>query len=118
MLVPLYLASFLDTFMGFLEYIGMVLSALLGVLVADYYFVQKRSYDVKEFEKVGGKYWYSKGINLRAVAVWAFGVVFFLMVRDSALLGGAVGAVYPTILITALLYCLISLPRRKATNLL
>jgi nucleobase:cation symporter-1, NCS1 family len=118
MLIPLYLASFLDAFMGFLEYIGMVLSALLGVLVSDYYFVQKRSYDVKEFEKVGGKYWYSKGINFRAVAVWAFGVVFFLLVRDSHLLGSSVGAVYPTILITALLYYLISLPGRKNTKLL
>lgn len=117
MLIPLYLSSFLYTFMGFLEYIGMVLSALLGVLVADYFFVQKRSYDVKEFEKVGGKYWYSKGVNVKAVAVWAFGVVFFLLVRDSVLLGSSVGAVYPTILVTAVLYSLISLPRRRAANL-
>ncbi|WP_262176762.1 cytosine permease [Saccharococcus sp. Marseille-Q5394] len=118
MLIPLYLASFLYTFMGFLEYIGMVLSALLGILVADYFFVQKRSYDVKEFEKVGGKYWYSKGVNIRAVAVWAFGVVFFLLVRDSILLGNSVGAVYPTIIVTAVLYSLVSLPRRKVANLL
>ncbi|WP_252504381.1 cytosine permease [Sporosarcina sp. Marseille-Q4943] len=114
MLIPLYLASFLYTFMGFLEYIGMVLSALLGVLVADYFFVQKRSYDVKEFEKVGGKYWYSKGVNVRAVAVWALGVVFFLAVRDSVLLGNSVGAVYPTIIMTAVLYSIVSLPRRRA----
>ncbi|MCM3745157.1 cytosine permease [Sporosarcina luteola] len=118
MLIPLYLASFLYTFMGFLEYIGMVLSALLGILVADYFFVQKRSYDVKEFEKVGGKYWYSKGVNLRAVAVWAFGVVFFLAIRDSVLLGNSVGAVYPTIIVTAVLYSLVSLPRRRAAKLL
>ena len=113
MLVPLYLASFLDTFMGFLDYIGMVLSALLGILVADYFIVKKRSYDVREFEKVGGAYWFYKGVNLKAVAVWALGVVFFLSVSNSGLLNNSVGAVYPTILFTAVLYSLISLKGKQ-----
>ncbi|PID04283.1 hypothetical protein CSV67_02120 [Sporosarcina sp. P2] len=113
MLIPLFLASFLDTFMGFLEYIGMVLSALLGILVADYFIVRKRSYDVREFEKTGGEYWYYKGVNLKAVAVWAFGVVFFLVVSNSEFLNNSVGAVYPTILVTAVLYSLVSLTGKK-----
>ncbi|PIC58003.1 hypothetical protein CSV80_06780 [Sporosarcina sp. P12(2017)] len=113
MLVPLYLASFLDTFMGFLEYIGMVLSALLGILVADYFVVKKRSYDVREFEKTGGAYWFYKGVNLKAVGVWAFGVAFFLVVSNSGILNNSVGAVYPTILVTAVLYSLVSLKDKK-----
>lgn len=114
MLIPLYMASFLDTFMGFLDYIGMVLSALLGILIADYFFVHKRKYDVTEFEKSKGRYWYFKGINIRAIAVWVIGVLFFLFVRDTEIIGNTIGAVYPTIMMTTLLYSLISLPNRKA----
>ena len=53
MLVPMYMTRFLDTFMICIEYIGMVLSAILGILVADYYFVHKKRYDVKQFDVVG-----------------------------------------------------------------
>ena len=108
MLVPLYMTSFLDTFMIFLEYIGMVLSALLGILVADYFFVHKKRYDVKQFDVVGGKYWYYKGVNLKAVSVWALGVVFYLVVQKVEFIMDTTGAVYPTILATAILYSLIS----------
>ncbi|HLS60819.1 MAG TPA: cytosine permease [Virgibacillus sp.] len=114
MLIPLYMTSFLDTFMGFLDYIGMVLSALLGILIADYFFIHKRKYNVEEFERVKGKYWYFKGVNLRAITVWVIGVVFFLVIRETDLIGNTVGAVYPTILMTTLLYYLVSLPRRDA----
>lgn len=113
MLVPLYMTSFLDTFMGFLDYIGMVLSALLGILIADYFYVRKRKYDVKEFEKIGGKYWYFKGVNIKAIAVWAIGVAFFLVARETELIGNSIGAVYPTIILTAVLYSLVSIRKRK-----
>lgn len=113
MLIPLFMASFLDTFMGFLDYIGMVLSALLGILIADYFFVHKRKYNVQEFEKEKGKYWYSKGVNIRALSVWVLGVLFFLFARDTHMIGNTVGAVYPTIFMTAVLYSLVSLPIRK-----
>lgn len=116
MLVPLYMTSFLDTFMGFLDYIGMVLSALLGILIADYFFVHKRKYDVQSFETRGGKYWYTKGINIRAVSVWTAGVIFFLIAQNTALIGSTIGAVYPTIILTAVLYSLVSIPERSKDN--
>lgn len=114
MLVPLYMASFLDTFMIFLEYIGMVLSALLGILVADYFFIQKKKYEVKELELEGGKYWYTNGVNVKAIAVWVIGVVFFLAIRDVTIFTSTTGAVYPTIIVTAILYSIVSMSRRKA----
>lgn len=113
MLIPLYMTSFLDTFMGFLDYIGMVLSALLGIIIADYFYVHKRKYDVKEFEARGGKYWYFKGVNLKAIAVWIIGVIFFLVIRETELAANTVGAVYPTIILTAVLYSLVSVSNRK-----
>ncbi len=108
MLIPLYMTSFLDTFMIFLEYIGMVLSALLGILVADYFVVHKKHYDVNQFDLVGGKYWYTKGVNLKAITVWALGVFFYLGIRNVDLFMNTTGAVYPTILATALLYSIIA----------
>src|SRR5690625_7973277 len=100
MFIYLYMTSFLDSFMGFLDYIGMVLSALLGILIADYFFIHKRKYNVEEFESVKGKHWYFKGVNLRAITVWVIGVVFFLVIRETDLIVNVVGAVYPTVLIT------------------
>ena len=111
MLIPLYMTSFLDTFMIFLEYIGMVLSALIGVLIADYFFVKKKQYDVTQFDVVGGRYWYYKGINVKAIAVWFIGVVFYLLIQDVDFFMSTMGAVYPTILLTAGLYWLISRER-------
>lgn len=113
MLIPLYMNSFLDTFMGFLNYVGMALSALLGILVADYFFVRKRNYDVASLEKKGGRYWYYKGVNLKAILVWVAGVIFYLSIMNLSMFTDYTGAVYPTILLTAVLYSLISFTERK-----
>lgn len=113
MLVPLYMNSFLDTFMIFLEYIGMVLSALIGILVSDYFFVKKKRYDVSQFDTIGGKYWYYKGINVKAVTVWFIGVIFYAVIQNVDFFMATTGAVYPTILLTSILYIAISQPSRK-----
>lgn len=108
MLIPLYLTSFLDTFMGFLDYIGMALSALLGILITDYLLVHKRKYDVSSLNSVGGKYWYYKGVNLRAIGSWIIGVIFYLIIRDVSMFTNSVGAVYPTVILTGVLYAIAS----------
>ncbi len=114
MLIPLYMDSFLGAFMWFLSYVGMALSALLGILISDYFFIRKRKYDVNSLEKEGGVYWYYKGVNLKAVAVWVVGVVAYLLMVDLPLLADYTGAVYPTVLLTAVVYAIVSLPDRKA----
>src|SRR5699024_6927818 len=63
MAIPIYMDSFLAAFMWFLGNVGMALSALLGVLLADYFIIRRRTYDVSAMETVGGKYWYFKGVN-------------------------------------------------------
>lgn len=115
MLIPLYLTSFLDTFMGFLDYIGMALSALLGILIVDYLLVHKRTYDVDNLTLTNGKYWYTKGVNLRAIISWVLGVVFYLIIRDASVFTSTVGAVYPTVIMTGLLYGVASFNRRETT---
>ncbi|GAB3053455.1 cytosine permease [Virgibacillus ainsalahensis] len=113
MLIPLYMSSFLDAFMGFLDYIGMALSALLGILIADYFFVQKRKYEVAQLEREGGKYWYFKGVNIKAITIWIVGVIFYLVINPLPLFTNTVGAVYPTIILTASLYFIVSMARRN-----
>lgn len=115
MAIPIYMDSFLAAFMWFLGNVGMALSALLGVLLADYFIIRRRTYDVAAMETVGGKYWYFKGVNLKAIGVWAIGVAAFLFMSEIKVLTDNVGAVYPTIALTALLYTLISLPERTAS---
>lgn len=109
MLIPLFAESFLDTFMNFLDFLGMALSALLGILIADYFVIKRRKYKVDEFTKLGGKYWYYKGVNLRAIAVWVFGVLFYLLIHNLSVVTAAVGAVYPTVIVTGILYAIVSM---------
>ena len=54
-----------------LDVLGAFTGALFGILVVDYYLVKKRRVDVDELYTMsaGGRYWYSNGVNPRAV--WA-----------------------------------------------
>lgn len=106
--VPLYAGSFLDSFIGFLDYIGMVFGPIFAIMIVDFYLVRKKRYDVNELENVKGKYWFKGGFNLKAMAVWVIGVVFFLSVHNLPLFTGSIGATYPTIALTGILYYLFS----------
>jgi NCS1 family nucleobase:cation symporter-1 len=107
-IVPLYVGSFLDSFIGFLDYIGMVFGPIFAITIADFYLVRKKAYDASEFDKSKGKYWFQGGFNLKAIAVWVIGVIFFLAVHNLPLFTGTIGATYPTIVLTGVLYYLFS----------
>jgi NCS1 family nucleobase:cation symporter-1 len=107
-LVPLFLSSFLGSFILFLDYIGMVLGPLLGIMIADFFFIHKRSYDVSEMETVGGKYWYSKGFNVKAIAVWVIGVILFFALHKQPIFTSVIGTTYPVIVFSGLLYYVLS----------
>ena len=113
MLIPLYMNSLLDTFMIFLEYVGMALSALIGILISDYFVIRKRRYHVATLEEKGGAYWYVRGVHIKAIAIWVIGVVFYLCIRGMPFFTEYSGAVYPTILLTAVLYSMALWPQRS-----
>jgi NCS1 family nucleobase:cation symporter-1 len=106
--IPLLLSSFLDTFIVFLDYIGMVFGPILGIMIVDFYFIHKRSYDVEAMETVGGKYWHKNGFNIAAIAVWIIAVVLFLFVHKLPYFTNAIGATYPIIAVSGILYYLLS----------
>jgi nucleobase:cation symporter-1, NCS1 family len=112
-LVPLFVGSFLNSFISFLDYIGMVFGPIFAITIVDFYLVHKKTYDTNEFETVKGKYWFQNGFNLKAMAVWVIGVVFFLLVHNLPLFTGSIGATYPTIVLAGILYYLFSLRSKK-----
>lgn len=65
---------------SFLLLIGSAFVPLLGVLAADYYLLRGRRYQVQELYEPGGAYWYTGGVNWRAVVVWAIGAALYLAI--------------------------------------
>lgn len=102
--IPLYLSDFLHSFILFLEYIGMVFGPIFAILIVDYYFIRGRSYDPAALGEVGGKYWYNNGINRLAFAVWVIGVLAFLGLRKQSFIINGIGATYPVIALSGIVY--------------
>ena len=61
----------LDNLFVFLGYYGAFLSAIGGIMVADYYFVRKRRLNVPELYNAEGQYRYTGGFNLGGLVAWA-----------------------------------------------
>jgi nucleobase:cation symporter-1, NCS1 family len=110
--IPLFLSSFLHSFIAFLDYIGMVFGPMLGIMITDFFFIRKRSYDSEAMEIKEGKYWYKNGFNWIAVTVWIIGVVLFLSVHKLPLFTSYIGAAYPTIVFSGILYYVLTKLKR------
>lgn len=58
-----------------LGYIGGALGPVAGIMLADFYLVRRRNYDLESFYVTDGDYEYSRGWNLRTIAATALGLV-------------------------------------------
>lgn len=67
-----YIFGWLIGYSGFL-------GPIAGVLIADYFFVQKRNLNVKDLYLRGGEYEYTRGFNLRAILALVAGIVVALI---------------------------------------
>jgi NCS1 family nucleobase:cation symporter-1 len=55
---------------------GSLLAAFAGVMIVDYWILRKTVLDVVDLYRAGvGRYWYSRGYNLRALVAVAIGVI-------------------------------------------
>ncbi|MCQ2009811.1 cytosine permease [Sporolactobacillus sp. STSJ-5] len=106
--VPLLFGSFLDSFIAFLDYLGMVLGPLIGIMVTDFFLVKKRVYEVPEFERVDGKYWFSGGIHWGAFIAWASGVIVYLLIHNLPFFTASIGATYPALILSGVIYWILS----------
>lgn len=72
-IMPWQLMSSAGAFVfGWLGTYGMVLGPLAGIFIADYYIYRKTKVDIIGLynDEKNGRYYYTAGINLKAVAVW------------------------------------------------
>ncbi|RDW60612.1 NCS1 nucleoside transporter family protein-3 [Coleophoma cylindrospora] len=75
-LTPWNILSSAATLLNFMDGYVIWLAPITGVLLADYYVVHRRSYDIDEMYLPEGKYRYNKyGTNWRAVVAWLMGCV-------------------------------------------
>ncbi|CAJ1193532.1 cytosine permease [Fructilactobacillus sanfranciscensis] len=102
--IPVYIASFLTTFETFLDGIGMFLGPEIAIFLIDYFLIKKKNYQVSEFSKPQGAYWYTKGINFLAVTTWIIGVLSYLGLNKFSFIVNTVGATFPAMIITAICY--------------
>lgn len=97
---------------SFLLLIGSVFVPLLGILTADYFLLRARQYDPVELYRAGGQYWYTGGINWKAMGVWAGGFLLYLVIAGLPQLGLPglapwLGATLPTFFFGFLVYAAI-----------
>lgn len=112
-LVPIAIGSFLDAFMGFLSYVGLIFAPLLGIMLVDFYLINKQEYDWSQADKVGGAFWFTNGINWRAVGCWFAGVAIYFMMGKSDFIMNTTGAIYATLICVSILYYVVAKSTQK-----
>ena len=60
----------LDNLFVFLGYYGAFLSAIGGIMVADYYVIRRRRLNVPELFSLSGQYRYAGGFNMAGLLAW------------------------------------------------
>jgi len=89
--------------MGFISILASTLGPANGIIITDYFFLRGKGtnkLDGDELVKVNGRYWYWKGWNPVALAVWAVGVTYSMYFRTNYYLITPVS----TQIITGILY--------------
>ncbi|UQS84363.1 cytosine permease [Bombilactobacillus thymidiniphilus] len=102
--IPAYIATFLETFELFLNGVGMFLGPEIAVFLVDYFIIHQHTYQIDDFDQVQGQYWYTKGINLRALLAWLIGVILYFVLRQLHVVNVTVGATFISMLVTAGIY--------------
>jgi putative hydroxymethylpyrimidine transporter CytX len=105
--VPLFMGTFLGAFISFLDYVGFIFAPLFSIMLVDFYVFRRQNYDWSQADKEGGAYWYRGGVNWYTVGVWTAGALFFLGMENNRWALETVGAVYPTMVFSAVVYYLV-----------
>ncbi|SFA90424.1 MULTISPECIES: NCS1 family transporter [unclassified Bacillus (in: firmicutes)] len=76
-----------------LLFVGGILSAIVGILFADYYLIRKRRVNVPELYEDHGQYRYMGGVNLSGFIAWIIGGgVSYFVPNYSFIVGFLIGA--------------------------
>jgi putative hydroxymethylpyrimidine transporter CytX len=90
----------IENYIWFLLWIGATFSPIFGVVLSHYYILAKQKIDVEQLYTKGGDYWYSKGVNISAIASWAAGFVVYIIITTYL---SWLGATIPSMLTAAAL---------------
>ena len=104
------IALFFDAtkYEGFLLFIGAAFCPLFGVVLADYFILKRGRYDADDLYR-RGRYWYSGGVNWRAMAAWAAGFGVYRLCTQTKFAGGSS---VPSMAAAAAVYLIISFGKR------
>ena len=105
-LTPLLFGNFLDTFQIFLGYLGAVFPPCIAIMVVDYFLIRKQQYDITQFSRKDGPYWYKNGVNPVAIICFAVGVISYFIGQRIPFVMATMGAVFFCFLITGVIYYL------------
>jgi len=99
----------MDAFVSFLYIIGAVFIPMFAIVLADYFVVSKRGYDMRALYDPKGKYWYWHGLSAPAMVSWVSGTAFYFWIQSSL---PEVGATMPAFIFTFLVYLLLIFLKR------
>ncbi len=101
-------SGILDVFLDFVGLIGVLFMPIFSIMIADFFVVNKQSYDIDAIvsPEKNSKYSYSGGINWVAIGVYVISAGFayyWLMIAPMA-----IGSTIPTFIIAFVLYIIAS----------
>jgi NCS1 family nucleobase:cation symporter-1 len=101
-IIALIFVDYPGTYVHFLEIIGFIFCPLFGIVLADYFFTNKRTLLTDDLF-TRGTYWYTKGIHWTAFGCLVVGALVFWLGRHLQV-GGAI----PSFLVAALIYLIVT----------
>lgn len=78
----------LDNLFTFLSYYGAALSALGGIMLADYYVIRRRRLNVPDLYRMDGQFRYAGGVNPAGLVAWVLAGVVAVSLLDYAYIVG------------------------------
>ena len=95
MVVASVSVDLLTNVITWLSFQGILLIPLFAIVLADYFLVRRRHYDVAELFRHEGAYWGTRGFHISGLIAWVIGAVAYEVVHNAlpALGGGVVSFV-------------------------
>lgn len=106
--LPLVFDSFMDFSYTFLDVLGLLWPGFAAILLVDFYIIRKKKYRMDQLTNKHGPYMYTKGYNLYAWSAYVVGVICYLVFLKVPILYNAVGALYPSFVVSGVLYFILA----------
>ena len=82
----------------------MFLGPEIAVFLVDFFFIRKGQYELSEFTKVDGKYWYNGGLNWLAIGAWLIGIALYFGLKSVDIISQTIGVTFVAMALTGVIY--------------